>query len=94
MGLVPNVLFLALVGVTRGDVFVAANPINPCFSAISVYHWQIPKWFEPLAHTQPSPLEDLALEMARFMLKKVRKNSVNKYVAVCNVTLIDLDLMN
>ncbi len=68
MGLVPNTPSLLLVGATSGDVFVAVMPTSPFSSAMLVYHWQMPKWFDPLAVTQPTP-EDSALEMAKSMLK-------------------------
>ena len=68
IGFVPNIWSFPLVGATRGEVFVEAMPIIPCSKAMSTYHWQMPKWFDLLAETQPMP-EDLALEMARFMLK-------------------------
>ena len=55
MGLVPKTCSLPLHGVTKGDVFVLEMPMRPSRAAISVYHWQMPKWFEPLAQTQPTP---------------------------------------
>ena len=61
---------LALVGATRGEVLVADMPMSPSSRAMSVYHWQMPKWFDRLAVTQPTP-DDFALEMACFILENM-----------------------
>ena len=61
---------LALVGATRGEVLVADIPMSPCSRAMSVYHWQMPKWFDLLAVTHPTP-DDFALDMACFILKNM-----------------------
>jgi hypothetical protein len=68
MGFVPKTTVFDRVGDTSGDVFVDVTPIKPSFMAISVYHWQMPKWFEPLAVTQPTPFF-LAFSIARRMLE-------------------------
>ena len=67
IGFVPKTVFWLLVGATSGEVFVEAIPIRFSREAIAVYHWQIPKWLEFLAATQPIP-DSFAFLMAKFVL--------------------------
>ena len=48
-------------------MLVEAIPMRFSLVAIAVYHWQIPKWLDPLAVTQPIP-DSLAFLMAKFIL--------------------------
>ena len=48
-------------------MLVADMPMSPSSRAMSEYHWQMPKWFDRLAVTHPTP-ESFALEIANFIL--------------------------